>query len=71
MMNLSINQDNLYLLLPSKVSWLTCFLAEDEKVSIVEALKKVYASELYREMEEEQTKKWYLGPVSLYEELEK
>lgn len=40
MMNLSINQDNLYLLLPSKVSWLTCFLAEDEKVSIVEALKK-------------------------------
>lgn len=71
MMNLSINQDNLYLLLPSKVSWLTCFLAEDEKVSIVEALKKVYASELYREMEEEHTKKWYLGPVSLYEELEK
>jgi hypothetical protein len=71
MMNLSINQDNLYLLLPSKVSWLTCFLAEDEKVSIVEALKKVYASELYREMEEEHTKKWHLGPVSLYEELEK
>lgn len=72
MMNLSINQDNLYLLLPSTVGWrLTCFLAEDEKVSIVEALKKVYASELYREMEEEQTKKWHLGPVSLYEELEK
>ena len=40
MMNLSINQDNLYLLLPSKVSWLTCFLVEDENVSIVEALKK-------------------------------
>lgn len=40
MMGLSINQDNLYLLLSSKVSWLTCFLAEDENVSIVEALKK-------------------------------
>lgn len=61
MMNLSINQDNLYLLLPSKVNWLTCFLAEDEKVSIVEALKKVYASELYREMEEEHTKKMVSG----------
>jgi hypothetical protein len=71
MMNLSINQDNLYLLFPSKVSWLICFLAEDENVSIVETVKKVYASEFYREMEEEQTKKWHLGPVSLYEELEK
>lgn len=71
MMNLSINQDNLYLLLPSKVSWLTCFLAEDENVSIVEALKKVYASELYREMEEEQTKKWYLGQLLYMKNLKK
>lgn len=50
MMNLSINQDNLYLLLPSKVSWLICFLAEDENVSIVEIVKKVYASEFYWDM---------------------
>ena len=71
MMNLIINSDYLFLVVSSKSRWGTCFLAEDEKVSIVEALKKVYASELYREMEEEQTKKWYLGPVSLYEELEK
>lgn len=33
MMNLSINQSNLYLLLPSKMGWLASMLAEDENIS--------------------------------------
>ena len=45
MMNLTINQNNLYLLLPSKMGWLASMLAEDENISIVDAIKKLYSSE--------------------------
>lgn len=68
MMNLTINQNNLYLLLPSKMSWLACMLANDQNISVVEAIKKLYASELYKKLENESTKAWHLGPVALYEE---
>ena len=36
-----VTQDNLYLLLPSKVSWLATMLAEDKKISILEAIKQI------------------------------
>ena len=39
-----INQGNLHLLLPSKVSWLASMLVEYKGLSIVDAIKKVYAS---------------------------
>ncbi|MBE6275407.1 MAG: hypothetical protein E7096_03560 [Bacteroides sp.] len=68
-MNLSINQSNLYLLLSSKISWLATMLAEDKNISIVDAIKEIYASELYKKLENESTKAWHLGPVALYEEL--
>lgn len=67
MMNLDITQDNLYLLLPSKVMWLAGYLAEDTGMSIVEATKQIYASDLYRQLEREDTKLWQQGPVALYE----
>ena len=38
--------------------------------SIVDAIKKVYASELYKKLKVESTKTWHLGPVTLYQELE-
>ncbi len=66
-MNLDINQSNLYLLLPSKVAWITDMLSEDENISIVEAMKKIYSSETYRQLEKETTKMWHLGPVALYQ----
>lgn len=68
-MNLDINQNNLYLLLPSKVAWLTDMLADDKKVSIVEAMKKVYISKTYKQLEDETTKMWHLGPVALYQSM--
>ncbi len=68
MMNLTINQDNLYLLLPSKMSWLANMLVEDENISIVDAIKKLYASDMYKKLENESSKAWHLGPVALYEE---
>lgn len=67
-MNLKITQENLYLLLPSKMSWLATMLADDKGISIVEAIKILYTSLFYTRLADESTKLWHLGPVALYEE---
>ena len=43
-------------------------LMEDEGISMVEAIKRIYQSETYRKLEIEKTKMWHLGPVALYED---
>ncbi len=68
-MTLDINQDNLYLLLPSKVAWLAGMLSEDKNISIVEAVRMIYSSDTYKQLESEATKMWHLGPVALYQEM--
>ena len=65
---MSITQQNLYLLLPSKMSWLATMLAEDKGISIVEAMIILYSSSFYARLADESTKLWHLGPVALYEE---
>ena len=35
-----INQNNLYLLLPSKISWLATMLAKEKNISLLSAIKK-------------------------------
>ena len=65
---MSITQQNLYLLLPSKMSWLAMMLSEDKGTSIVEAMKILYSSSFYARLADESTKLWHLGPVALYEE---
>ncbi len=67
-MNLNITQQNLYLLLPSKMSWLANMLAEDRGITIVDAMKTLYTSSFYARLADESTKLWHLGPVALYEE---
>ena len=67
-MNLDITQDNLYLILPSKVSRMAEMLAEDSGKSIVQAVKDIYHSEVYKRLEQESTKEWHLSPVALYQE---
>lgn len=67
-MNMTVSQDNLYLLLPSKMSWLANMLAEDKGISIVKAIKTLYSSSFYARLADESTKLWHLGPVALYEE---
>ena len=64
-----ITQGNLYLLLPSKVAWMAEWLSEDKNVSIVEAIKMIYSSEMFKRLEDESTKMWHLGPIALYQEL--
>ena len=68
-MNLDITQDNIYLILPSKVSRVAEMLADDSNISIIDAVKQVYSSDIYRRLEREYTKQWHLGPVALYQEL--
>jgi hypothetical protein len=68
-MNLDINQNNLYLLLPSKVAWLADMLTEDKGISIVDAVREIYSSDIYKQLEDESTKMWHLGPVALYQGL--
>ncbi|MBR5394744.1 MAG: hypothetical protein IK144_06620 [Bacteroidaceae bacterium] len=52
MMNLDIKQDNLYLLLPSKVSLMTEMLCDDTGMSVVDAMKRIYASRTYHQLEQ-------------------
>ena len=68
-MNLNVTQDNLYFFLPSKVSWMAEMLSEEDGISISEAIKEVYASNTYRQLEQENTKFWHLAPVALFESL--
>lgn len=68
-MNLDINQDNLYLLLPSKVAWLADMMTSDKGISIVDAMIEIYSSDTYRQLEDESTKMWHLGPVALYQDM--
>ena len=67
---MSITQQNLYLLLPSKMSWLATMLSEDKGISIVEAMTILYSSSFYARLADESTKLWHLGPVALYEEFQ-
>ena len=67
---MSITQQNLYLLLPSKMCWLATMLAEDRGISIVEAMTILYSSSFYARLADESTKLWHLGPVALYEEFQ-
>ena len=69
-MNLTITQQNVHLLLPSKMSWMANMLAEDNGISIVDAMKLLYSSELYARLENESTKAWHLGPVALYQDFQ-
>lgn len=62
-----LTQDNLYLLLPGKVMAVAQMYASNHDVTLLDALHKVYASEMYKELEQESTKRWHEGPVSLYQ----
>lgn len=64
-----INQSNLYLILPGKVSWMTCLMLDHHEMSLIDAIKAVYQSETYRQLEQEDTKMWHLGPVDLYNDM--
>lgn len=64
-----ITQENLHLILPLKIGWLAQWMVEDKGISIAEAVRRIYHSQLYKKLSTESTKYWHLGPVDLYREL--
>ena len=68
-----ITQQNLYLIIPSKVSRIADILTtkEKENISLIDAIKKVYASSTYKKLSQESTKMWHESPVDLYYDIVK
>ncbi len=64
-----IDSNNLYLILPFKVSQMALLYAKKYNVKILDAIKTIYNSNTYKELEREETKLWHLGPVALLEHL--
>ncbi len=67
---IEITQQNLYLLLPSKVSRIADMLVEDTGMNVVDAVCRIYQSEMYCQLEQENTKLWHEGPVALYQRMQ-
>lgn len=62
-----VSSQNLYLLLPGKVSKMAVMYASDFGLTITEAMKRIYRSAIYSQLEDEETKLWHYGPVALYQ----
>ena len=63
----AITPEQLYLILPYKVSQLSMLIAKKLGMSILDAGRIVYKSNTYRNLEREETKLWHLGPIALFE----
>lgn len=64
-----IDQSDLYMILPIKVSYLADKVSQDQGIGLVEAIRKIYSSDTYKRLEREQSKAWTLGPTTLYYDL--
>ena len=65
-----ITQDNVHLLLPNKVAQLADRLLQNgEANDMATALSMVYSSPVYTYLEHEQTKYWWLGINTLYQDM--
>lgn len=63
----AITQDNLYLILPYKVSQLSMLIAKKMHMDLLDSIRAVYRSNTYKDLAREETKLWHLGPVALFE----
>ena len=68
-MNLEVTQQNLYLFLPGKIANVANIIADNDNCSVLEAMRRFYASKTYMGLQKEETKLWHLGAVALYETL--
>lgn len=65
-----ITQDNVHILLPSKIAQLADRLLKNGKADdMATALSMVYTSPVYANLEQENTKYWWQGTGSLYYDL--
>ena len=66
-MNLEVTQQNLHLFLPGKIANIAAIIADHDHCSMLEAMQRFYASSVYRQLEQEDTKLWHLGAVALWQ----
>ena len=67
MSQIKITQDNVHLLLPSKVAQLADRLIQNgDAKDMVSAIHMVYSSPVYAKLEQEKTKYWWLGVNALF-----
>ncbi len=62
-----ITSENLYLLLPGKTTQMALLYSKEKNISILDAIRAIYNSNTYKELEDESSKLWHLGPVALVE----
>lgn len=60
-----VTQENLRVLLPSKIALAVEEIAKIKGTDPVEELPGFYASAVYRKLENEKTKYWWFSPVEL------
>jgi hypothetical protein len=60
-----ITQENFRVLLPAKIAQTAALIAEETHASIADTLVDFYLSPLYRELETEDTKRWWESPLQL------
>ena len=63
--NIEVTQENLYLFLPGKIANVAAIIADNDHCTMLEAMQRFYASPVYRELQQEDTKLWHLGAVAL------
>lgn len=61
-----ITQENVHIFIPHKVAGVINMIAEKEQISILDALRKFYHSNTYKQLEDERTKLWYESIIGLY-----
>lgn len=63
-----VTQENLRSILPGKIARTIMVISEEEKSSVKNALLKFYKSSVYKELEIEQTKRWWQSSLQLFED---
>ena len=63
----AITPEQLYLVLPYKVSQLAMLMQRKLNISLLDAIREIYRSNTYKALANEETKLWHYGPVALFE----
>lgn len=66
-MRTEVNQENLPLLIPGKITGMTKILCNKLHLNAIDCLKIIYKSKTYHQLEQEDSKFWHYGPVALCE----
>ncbi len=63
-----INQCNFRSLLPVKEANVIMKIKQSENLTLKEAYEKFFSSEIYRELEREETKRWWQSAEQIFED---